>query len=60
MHAFRFPAATLAGAWWNAIAVSFAREGARGVAIVDINPVTLADGQKIVESIGTKVRTHSY
>lgn len=39
----------------NAIAVSFAREGARGVVIVDINQATLEEGKKIVESYGTKV-----
>jgi NAD(P)-dependent dehydrogenase (short-subunit alcohol dehydrogenase family) len=38
----------------NAIAVSFAREGARGVVIVDINQATLDEGKKIVESYGTK------
>jgi NAD(P)-dependent dehydrogenase (short-subunit alcohol dehydrogenase family) len=38
----------------NAIAVSFAREGARGVVIVDINQATLEEGKKIVESYGTK------
>jgi len=39
----------------NAIAVSFAREGARGVVIVDINPETLNDGKKKVEAYGTPV-----
>jgi len=40
----------------NAIAVAFAKEGARGVVIVDINQETLEEGKKIVESYGTKVR----
>jgi NADP-dependent 3-hydroxy acid dehydrogenase YdfG len=39
----------------NAIAVSFAREGARGVVIVDINPETLKEGKKTVEAYGTPV-----
>jgi NAD(P)-dependent dehydrogenase (short-subunit alcohol dehydrogenase family) len=39
----------------NAIAVAFAKEGARGVVIVDINQETLEEGKKIVESYGTKV-----
>jgi shikimate 5-dehydrogenase len=39
----------------NAIAVSFAREGARGVVIVDINPETLNEGKKTVEAYGTPV-----
>jgi hypothetical protein len=39
----------------NAIAVSFAREGARGVVIVNINPATLEDGKRVVEGFGTKV-----
>jgi len=39
----------------NAIAVAFAREGARGVVIVDINPETLGEGKKIVEAYGTPV-----
>ena len=39
----------------NAIAVSFAKEGARGVAIVDIqDEETLAAGRKAVEAEGTK------
>ncbi|KAH7409508.1 hypothetical protein BKA64DRAFT_399128 [Cadophora sp. MPI-SDFR-AT-0126] len=38
----------------NAIAVSFAKDGARGVVIVDINQETLNEGRKIVESYGTK------
>ena len=39
----------------NAVAVSFAKEGARGVVIVDINKDTLNQGKQIVESYGTKV-----
>ncbi|CZR51688.1 uncharacterized protein PAC_01565 [Phialocephala subalpina] len=38
----------------NAIAVAFSREGARGVAVIDINPQALTEGKKIVESFGTK------
>ncbi|KAH7336074.1 hypothetical protein BKA65DRAFT_402711, partial [Rhexocercosporidium sp. MPI-PUGE-AT-0058] len=38
----------------NAIAVSFARDGARGVAIVDINQETLNEGKKTIEAYGTK------
>ncbi|KAF2022381.1 NAD(P)-binding protein [Aaosphaeria arxii CBS 175.79] len=39
----------------NAIAVSFAREGARGVAIIDIqDEETLAKGKAAVEAFGTK------
>jgi NAD(P)-dependent dehydrogenase (short-subunit alcohol dehydrogenase family) len=39
----------------NAIAVSFAKEGARGVAIVDIqDEETFAAGKKAVEDEGTK------
>lgn len=39
----------------NAIAVSFAKEGARGVAIVDIqDEETLVAGKKAVEDEGTK------
>lgn len=42
----------------NAIAVSFAREGARGVAIIDIqNEETFAQGKAAVEAFGTKVST---
>lgn len=41
----------------NAIAVSFAKEGARGVVIVDINDeATLEQGKKNVEQYGAKVR----
>jgi NAD(P)-dependent dehydrogenase (short-subunit alcohol dehydrogenase family) len=40
----------------NAIAVAFAKEGARGVVIVDINQETLEEGKKVVESYGTNVR----
>lgn len=43
----------------NAIIVAFAREGARGVAIVDINSQTLVEGQRIVEPFGTKVCSRS-
>jgi hypothetical protein len=40
----------------NAIAVSFAREGARGVALVDISDdATFAKGKAAVEAFGTKV-----
>ena len=39
----------------NAIAVSFVREGARGVVIMDISEATLGEGKKIVECHGTKV-----
>jgi shikimate 5-dehydrogenase len=39
----------------NAIAVSFAREGARGVVIVDINAETLNEGKKRVEAHGAPV-----
>jgi len=39
----------------NAIAVSFAKEGARGVVIVDIqDEETFAAGRKAVEAEGTK------
>ncbi|KAG4433444.1 hypothetical protein IFR05_011070 [Cadophora sp. M221] len=38
----------------NAIAVSFAKDGAKGVVIVDINQETLNAGKKIVEAYGTK------
>ena len=42
----------------NAIAVSFAKEGARGVAIVDIqDEETFSAGKKLVEAHGTKVIT---
>lgn len=41
----------------NAIAVSFAKEGARGVVIVDINDEeTFELGKKNVEQYGAKVR----
>jgi hypothetical protein len=39
----------------NAIAVSFAKEGARGVVIVDINQEQLEEGRKAVEAYGTPV-----
>lgn len=40
----------------NAIAVSFAREGARGVALVDIqDDATFSRGKAAVEAFGTKV-----
>lgn len=40
----------------NAIAVSFAKEGARGVALVDIqNDETFAEGKKNVEKYGCEV-----
>jgi NADP-dependent 3-hydroxy acid dehydrogenase YdfG len=39
----------------NAIAVAFAKEGARGVVIVDIRTETLEEGKKAVELYGTKV-----
>ena len=39
----------------NAIAVAFAKEGARGVVIVDINEAALEEGKNIIESYGTKV-----
>jgi NAD(P)-dependent dehydrogenase (short-subunit alcohol dehydrogenase family) len=42
----------------NAIAVSFAREGARAVAIIDIqDEATFAEGKAAVEAFGTKVST---
>lgn len=41
----------------NAIAVSFAKEGARGVVIVDISDeATFEQGKKNVEQYGAKVR----
>jgi NAD(P)-dependent dehydrogenase (short-subunit alcohol dehydrogenase family) len=41
----------------NAIAVSFAKEGAGAVAIVDIqDEATMVAGKKAVEEHGTKVR----
>ena len=43
----------------NAIAVSFAREGARGVVLVDIHDLestTFKEGRANVEALGTKVR----
>lgn len=40
----------------NAIAVSFAREGALGVALIDIqDDMTFAKGKAAVEAFGTKV-----
>ena len=42
----------------NAIAVSFAKEGARAVVIVDIqNEETFAEGKKKVEDEGSEVYT---
>lgn len=42
----------------NAIAVSFAKEGAAGVVIVDILPEdVIAEGKKNVEAYGTKCLT---
>ena len=42
----------------NAIAVSFAREGARAVVIVDIqDEATCERGKKNVEAVGCEVRT---
>lgn len=42
----------------NAIAVSFAKEGARGVVIVDIqDKATFAEGKKNVEDVGSEVLT---
>ncbi len=40
----------------NAIAVSFAKEGASGVVLVDILQGTLEEGKKKVEAYGTKAR----
>lgn len=43
----------------NAIACSFAKEGARGVVIVDIqDEKTFEEGRKKVEDIGTEVSLH--
>lgn len=40
----------------NAVAVSFAKEGARGVVIVDIqDEQTFEEGKRNVESFGTEV-----
>lgn len=40
----------------NAIAVSFAREGAQGVALVDIqDEATFAQGKATVEALGARV-----
>ena len=40
----------------NAIAVSFAKEGARGVVIVDIqDEATFSEGKKNVEALGCEV-----
>lgn len=42
----------------NAIAVSFAKEGAAGVVLVDVqDEKTFAEGIKAVEAYGTKVNT---
>lgn len=44
----------------NAIAVSFAKEGARGVVLVDIqDEATFAEGKKNVEGVGCEVRSFS-
>lgn len=44
----------------NAIAVSFAKEGAKGVALVDIqNEKTFNEGKANVEKYGAKVRNTS-
>ena len=41
----------------NAIAVSFAKEGAKGVALVDIqDEITFQKGKEAVEKYGAKVR----
>lgn len=41
----------------NAIGVSFAKEGAKGVCLVDIqDEETFAEGKKAVEKYGAKVR----
>ena len=41
----------------NAVAVSFAKDGARGVALIDIqDEETFSSGKKAVEQYGTKVR----
>jgi NAD(P)-dependent dehydrogenase (short-subunit alcohol dehydrogenase family) len=43
----------------NAIGVSFAKEGARGVCLVDIqDEATFEEGKKAVEKHGAKVITH--
>ena len=39
----------------NAVAVSFAKEGARGVIIVDINEETMNEGKAAVEAYGAEV-----
>jgi len=40
----------------NAVAVSFAKEGARGVVLVDVqDEATFAQGKKNVEAYGTEV-----
>ena len=42
----------------NAIAVSFAKEGARGVVLVDVqDEKTFEEGRKKVEEYGTEVNT---
>lgn len=44
----------------NAIAVSFAKEGARSVVLVDVaDEATFAQGKKNVEEFGTDVRFHT-
>lgn len=41
----------------NAIAVSFSKEGAKGVCLVDIlDEATFEEGKKVVEKYGAKVR----
>lgn len=45
----------------NAIAQSFAKEGARGIALIDINDdKTFEEGRKAVEQYGTKVSLWLY
>lgn len=44
----------------NAVAISFAREGARGVALIDIlDEATMAKGKAAVEAFGAKVSIFS-
>ena len=43
----------------NAIGVSFAKEGARGVCLIDIlDETTFEEGKKAVEKYGAKVSRH--
>lgn len=45
----------------NAVAVAFAKEGARAVALVDINDEeTMETGKKAVEKYGAEVRLPNY